>query len=182
MRIFRTFLTVILVLGLFCTLASAEGNESLDKDFWGVNIKFDTKEFGNPRAIQFAIFDTDPGLVIKDKLTKAKDYIESSMKGKSLSEKTVLPKVFWNYLFSRIQGDKIYLLMNSEPENINMITISSDPAGDKWIVSKAFFFKGKNVCWAVPVKTKLGEEINVTLDEKNIYDLDKIFNDFIAIK
>jgi len=48
---------------------------------------------------------------------------------------------------------------------------SNAPDGKKWIVTKAVDIKGKPVCWCIPVEVKTGKQIEVTLNESNIFDL-----------
>ena len=53
---------------------------------------------------------------------------------------------------------------------------SNDPGGKKWIVTKIVNINGKPVCWCIPVEVKTGEEINVTFNEKNTFDLKNIYD------
>jgi beta-lactamase regulating signal transducer with metallopeptidase domain len=125
-----------------------------------------------PSAVQWAIVDHDPVPAFKARLKKLRwIYREQLRRAKNGAAKENTRKgwmtVQWDSGFKEISGDRLYLLTS---DHLHPLT-SNGPDGKKWVVTKVRMTKGKPVCWCVPVELKYGEEVKVTLTEKNVLDL-----------
>jgi hypothetical protein len=120
-----------------------------------------------PSAVQWAIFDKDPVPAFKAQIKKINRLrgAESEAAKEDKSKGWIWAQ--WDRGFKEIAGDRLYLLTSENPHPFE----SNAPDGKKWIVTKVRLTKGKPVCWCISVEVKYGEEIKVTLTEKNVFDL-----------
>jgi hypothetical protein len=125
-----------------------------------------------PSAVQWAIFDHDPVPAFVARIKELRWlYREQLRAAKNEAAREEIRKgwitVQWDSGFKEIRGDRLYLLQSDQPHPLT----SNGPDGKKWIVTKVRMTKGKPVCWCMPVDLKYGEEIKVTLTDKNVFDL-----------
>lgn len=78
-----------------------------------------------------------------------------------------------------VMGGSFNMIVGNSTTSAN--TPKSPPpkkaSNKKWIVTKiAQNINGKHICWCIPVEVNAGGEIKVTLNEKNTFDLEKVFN------
>ena len=81
-------------------------------------------------------------------------------------------EVAWDLGFKEVTGDKIYLIKNTS----NSSMTSNGTAGKKWFVTKIVHASGKPVCWRIPVEVKTGELVEVSFNEKNMFDLRSVYD------
>jgi RNA polymerase sigma factor (sigma-70 family) len=125
-----------------------------------------------PSAVQWAMFDHDPVPAFKSRIKKLRwVYREQLRRAKDQAAKEEIRKgwmvVQWDSGFKEIPGDRVHLLTADHPYPLT----SNGPDGKKWIATKVQMAGDKPVCWSVPVELKYGEEVKVTLTEKNALDL-----------
>ncbi len=128
-----------------------------------------------PPAVMFAIRDADPLPSYKGRLQSLSEMQRHMKFGASAS---VAPEamrqgllyVAWDAGFRDISGDKIGILFRS-PAPYAMAIQSNEPAGRKWLVSRAVQLGEKVVCWCVPFEVRQGEQTQVTLTEANMTNL-----------
>ncbi len=128
-------------------------------------------------AVQLAIFDNDPvpgfearaknmQWIYREQLRRAET---EAAKEDTRKEWMTLP---WDSAFKEIPGDRLGLLTSESPHPLE----SNEPDGKKWIATKVVMAKGKPMCWCIPVEVKYGEEIEVALTDKNVFDLGSAFD------
>ena len=130
-----------------------------------------------PPAVSFAILDQDPVPGFKASVKK----LETLVRGFEQSEtgsaqkgmrKAAMIGANWDGIFKAVSGDRLSLLTSPEGPHV---ASAEGPGGKKWIVTQAVQLKGKPVCWCLPVEVKTDEEIQMTLTENNVFDLETTF-------
>lgn len=143
---------------------------------WGMIMNLQAPGLATP-AVQWAIFDTDPVSGFKTR-TKNMQWIyrEQLRRAESDTAREEFRKSWmtlqWHSAFKEIPGDRLDLLTSDGPHPI----WSNGPDGKKWIATKVVTAKGKPMCWCIPVELKYGEEIQVALTDKNVFDLGSAFD------
>jgi hypothetical protein len=125
-----------------------------------------------PSAVQWAISDKDPVAGFKARFKRFHGIYQEQLQGAENEAAREEKRkgwfiVQWDWGFKDIPGDRLFLLTSDRPHPM----VSNAPDGKKWIVTKVQNIKGKPVCWSIPVELKYGEEIKVTLTDKNVLDL-----------
>jgi hypothetical protein len=125
-----------------------------------------------PSAVQWAIHDNDPVPAFKARIKRFGSIFQEQLKeaqnqAAREEKRNKWISMQWDWGFKEIPGDRLYLLTPDNPHPFE----SNAQDGKKWIVTKVRMMKGKPVCWSIPVEVKYGEEIKVTLTEKNVFDL-----------
>jgi hypothetical protein len=151
--------------------AKDQNRENRQLETWRIALNLQASD-RLPSAVQWAIWDTDPVPAFKARLKKLEIYREQLRGAENEAARQEKRKAWlalqWNSGFKEIPGDRLYLLTSDNPKG--GIT-SNDRDGKKWIVTKIAMATGKPVCWSIPVEVKYGEEIKVTLTDKNVFDL-----------
>jgi len=145
-----------------------------------MNLSLQAPSFATP-AVQWAIFDNDPVPAFKAQIQKMQWIYQEQLRGaenEAAREDTRKGwmTIQWDSGFKGIPGDCLCLLTSDNPPPIE----SNEPDGKKWIVTKVVMTKGKPLCWCIPVEVKYGEEIDVTLADKNVFDLGSAFDSALA--
>lgn len=128
-------------------------------------------------AVQWAILDNDavPGFEARTKKTQW-IYREQLRRAESEAARDETRQEWmtlqWDSAFKEIPGDRLNLLTSGTHDPIK----SNGPDGKKWIATKVVTAKGKPMCWCIPVEVKYGAEIQVTLTDKNVFDLGSAFD------
>jgi hypothetical protein len=120
-----------------------------------------------PSAVQWAFYDKDPVPAFKAQIRRINQLRGAEIEAAKEDKNKGWMWAQWDRGFKEISGDRLYLLTSDNPHPFE----SNAPDGKKWIVTKVRLTKGKPVCWCIPVEVKYGEEIKVTLTEKNVLDL-----------
>ncbi len=149
-------------------------NHSLET--WRMIMSLQGRDLATP-AVQWAIFDKDPVSGFKDRTRKMQwIYQDQLRKAESEAARDETRKEWmtlqWDSAFKEISGDRLNLLTSDSHDPIKSI----GPDGKKWLATKVVIAKGKPVCWCIPVEVKYGEEIQVTLTDKNVFDLGSAFD------
>ena len=157
-------------------------------DAWGLHPTLDMPEL-SPPAVLFCIQNVDPQPKYKkalEKLTEAREH------GRLQHLPAVPPETIkqwtlrsaWDSVFHEVPGDRIGLLCQSatvsqisSPETSlshAVLIKSTDAPGKKWIVTRATEFRGKAVCWCVPVEVEVGQRSEVVLSADNMTTLESV--------
>ena len=178
----RTFMVFTLVLAAIAWGAGAAAQhgdiEHWKRSTWRMTLNLDTPNLVPP-AVQWAVLDKDPVPGFKARVKKMQGYhrkqLESAVgeAGKELVRSSQMT-VCWDLGFKEVTGDKVYLLTSAP--GVSHSLSSNAPDGNKWVVTKIVQIKGKPVCWCIPVEVKRGEEIEVTLTEDEVFDLEAVFD------
>jgi len=181
LALFSILLTVI-----FCvaTIAAQDLNPEASGDTWELGIKLNSSD-GLPGLVQFAVFDEDPvpdftKRLIKN-LTGAEEIRISNQKFGAWYRSTLLG-TFWDFGFQAVTGDKVYLIGGDGTFHKSMaLVIEADiPKTEKWIVTKSMQIYGEAIFWCIPVELKTGSRVDVTLSEKNTFDIKSVYNNAVA--
>jgi hypothetical protein len=130
----------------------------------------------SPFEVSYALFDEDPAPGFKASVKKWQSSIRKGDRPESEvkeEDRKAAMTVNWDGIFKKIPGNRLYQLRSSG----SPVLASNEPGGKKWLVTKVVDLKGKPVCWCVPVEVKTGQEIKVTLNKDNVYDLGSAFDD-----
>ena len=148
-------------------------NHSLET--WRMSMSLEGAGLATP-AVQWAIFDEDP-IPGFEARTKKRQWVYREQLRRAENEaaredtRSEWMTMQWDSAFKEIPGDRLNLLTSDTHDPIK----SSEPDGKKWIATKVVMAKGKPTCWCMPVEVKYGEEIKVTLTDKNVFDLGSVF-------
>ena len=164
----------------FLSAAEREEIERTQRETWQISMTLDMPKL-EPQAVQFAILDKDPipALVAQVDRMRARHREQlkkatNEARRKQLS--AIQMAVAWDFGFKEVDGHNLGLLTGrSGASNTCSITSSNRPDGKKWVVTKTVYVKGKPICWCIPVETKTGERVDVTLDESNTLDLRSVY-------
>jgi hypothetical protein len=129
-----------------------------------------------PFEVSYAIFDEDPAPAFKASVKKWQANIRKgdrpeneALKGE---QRQAAMAASWDGIFRKIPGNRLYQLKSSR----SPVLSSNAPDGKKWLVTKVVEFKGKPVCWNLPVEVKTGKDIKLTLTTDNAFDLGSAFD------
>lgn len=172
--------TFVIGIALVCTsdFAQVMGVETAQaRHYWVLHLKLDMPEL-DPHVVQYALFNHDP---IPDFRVRVQNYgrfyyqmieaIDAEEKKQSLYRAGLRSR--WDEIFEDISGDKVYLLRGKG-------SASSNVPGKRWVVTKIADVDGRLICWCVPVELKIGEEMTVTLDKGNIFDISEVFDESLV--
>ncbi len=143
-------------------------NHSLET--WRMSMSLQAPGLAIP-AVQWAIFDTDPVLGFKARTKKTHWIYREQLKRADSEARRERTRegwltLQWDSAFKEVPGDRLELLTSDRPHPIE----SMGPDGRKWIATKVMMARGKPICWCIPVEVKYGEEIQVTLTDKNVLE------------
>ena len=165
-----------------------EYSSHIQSEAWGLKPKLDMPELFPP-AVMFSIHDSDPRLKFKNslgRLTEAKSH------GKLGPLPDVTPSMMqqltlrsaWDSVFHDVPGDRMGLICQDSDLSAGatltnhivhaVMIMSTEPAGKKWIVTRATEFRGKSVCWCVPVDVEKGVRSEVVLTAENMITLESV--------
>jgi thiol-disulfide isomerase/thioredoxin/outer membrane lipoprotein-sorting protein len=165
---------------LVCTTVFAEvkGIETAQtRDYWIMHLKLDVPEL-DPQVVQYALFDHDP---IPDFKVRVKNYsrfyYQMIDRVKTEEEKQNLCRAGlryrWDEAFEDISGDKVYLLKGKG-------SASSNTPGKQWVVTKITYLDDTPICWCIPIELRIGEEVIVNLNKKNLFNLSEVFDESLV--
>ncbi|MGB2819644.1 MAG: M56 family metallopeptidase [Phycisphaerae bacterium] len=158
--------------------AQHEDMERLERSAWRMTINLDTPN-RVPLTVQWAVLDEDPAPGFRARAGMMQGYHRKQLEraedkaGKALIRSSQM-RACWDSGFKQVTGDKVYLL-TSAPGFFHGFS-SSAPGGKKWIVTKIVRINGKPVCWCIPVEVETGKEIQLTLTDDNMFDLESAFD------
>jgi hypothetical protein len=153
---------------------------------WAVNPRLDMPDLFPP-AVMFSIHDSDPQVKFKDALGRLSEAKHHHTLGPlpqltpSMMRQLTLRSA-WDSVFHHIPGDRMVLLCQipalpsgAKPgeHTVHAVVIkSTEPAGKKWIATRATEFHGKAVCWCVPVDVEKGTRVEVVLTADTMITLE----------
>jgi hypothetical protein len=155
-----------------------------DKESWGVHPVLDVPELFPP-AVIFSILDSDPRAQYRETLQRMSE--KQNQQALELKPPLTpeimrrgLVSVAWDTVFHEVPGDRIALLYRNEARQAGSRPVaayakaikSTGPEGTKWLVTRAAQFKGKVVCWCIPVDVEKGKMADVSLTPQNMIVLD----------
>lgn len=157
-------------------------------DAWGLHPILDMPELFPP-VVLFCILGADPHAKYKkalDKLTEAREHGHlqhlPAVPPDTIRQWTL--RSAWDSLFHEVPGDRVGFLYQppnvaqaenpGKPLSHAVLIKSTEPPGMKWIVTRATEFRGKAVCWCVPVDVVLGQRSEVVLSSENITTLETV--------
>lgn len=171
-----------------------ESMEDFKKESWRIRPVLDVPD-QLPPAVMFSILDSDPRPKYRDVLNR-KSQVQKEQKLEPTPHLTPqlmrqgLLSVAWDSVFHDVPGDKVGLVyrnfgrqVSSEvtsqgatPVTITHMVgiVSTEPAGTKWLVTRASRFEERVVCWCIPVEVEKGKDTEVMLTGQNMIDLETL--------
>ncbi len=157
---------------------------------WQISPTLNVPEL-EPAAVQFAVLESDPledyrKLLIKSRVQFRKEIEEERDASKREIHKRVQMSVTWDGLFRDTHGDQVYLLTPSrskanESRVRKTIVSSNSPQKRRWLTTKVADLGDRPVCWSIPLDTAIGKSIEVELQEENLFDLRKEYQELIEV-
>ena len=147
----------------------------------GITVKVDYSNLSE-FPVQVGIFNNDPVKIYKKTIKGSQKEIISKLEDNKLDSFEVMAIIegCWNFSFSKIQGNEVHLITDSnEAFGIFWYSKSKIIKYSVWIVTKVHFLNKVPICWAIPLELKHGEEVEVVLDWNNVFDLYEIFEELI---
>ncbi len=150
---------------------------------WRLGVELDASDLGL-QAVQYAVLDHDPAPGYMGEIERMqKSYRQQIDKADTQTWKQQhrmsQMQICWNDGFKEVTGEDVGLLVGRQGTITHLATLSSTgPGGKKWVVTKASATPdGKLVCWCIPVDVKTGEEVHVTLNKDNVFDLQPAYDE-----
>jgi hypothetical protein len=175
-------ITIIFCIIAFAGIAKSQNNQANSKYNWSVNLTFSLPDL-NPEAIQWAVVDFDPiEKFIKDFNHGYLEKVLQNAKSENERNQQILVsiEVGWNFLFRGVEGNNVFLLTN-KGSGFSQVS-DTKLAAKKWLVAKTFLIDGKPYCYAVPLNSENGANLQCRLDKTNMISLLDIFNDKIKAR
>ena len=154
---------------------------------WQIHPRLNVPEL-NPKAVQFAVLDSDPVGQFKKKLLQNRERFRKEIE----AEKEPLPRELlkkaqmtatWNSLFRAVHGDQVYLLApESNPkESLTRGTLvsSNSPPGRKWFTTKVEYLENALTCWCVPTDVSVGKSAEIELAKNNRFNIQRTYHELI---
>ena len=144
---------------------------------WRIRVSLETPSLVPP-AVQWTVLDEDPVPAFMARVKKSQDRIQEQLdRTDDEFQKEIVQAsqmtVHWDIGFRGVTGDKVYLL--TAAPGVTHSLSSNSQTGKKWIVTKTVSIKGKPICWCIPIEVNRGEELEVEVTEKNVYDLQTVY-------
>jgi hypothetical protein len=166
--------------------------EFFKKESWGVRPVLDVpNQF--PPAVMFSILDSDPRPKYRDILNRRLE-VQKEQKLEPSSPLTPhqmrqgLITSAWDSAFHDVPGDKVGLLYRNFGRQVSSEAasqeatplttayvvgiVSTEPAGTRYLVTRASHFEDRVVCWCIPVEVDKGKHTDVMLTVQNMIDLE----------
>lgn len=168
--------------------AQDEAIEGWKRSTWQMTLSLDMPSLV-PSAVQWAVLDEDPIPGLRARLIEARDRYQKRVQptddeARRKRIRSAQMAVSWDLGFRAVTGDHMYLLTSLPPDPNKQrfagffhSLSSNGPDGKKWVVTKSVRIKGEPVCWCIPVEVKTGESVQVSLTEKNMFDLETVFDE-----
>lgn len=136
-----------------------------ERTTWRLNITLKSdKVYGG--VVQFAIMESDPRAAFKKDYRKIKELSIKENRYDAESELSIT-SVAWDVQFKEVSGEEVYLLLKGDTNGFS----SNKPDRLYYLVTKTAMIDDKPSVWFIPVKVKTGEEIQVSLDDRNAVNL-----------
>jgi hypothetical protein len=145
---------------------------------WRLRLRLSVPSLDEP-ALQYSVFSEDPRKGFSSDLKRVAQVCQQKLAetedpGKRQAIRRIQRASVWSHLFRALRGDEVYLLV---PPCSGIALMSSAPAGAKWLVTKPVQIGGRPCCWSVPFQAVPGEEVEITLAEDNLLDLEALDSD-----
>lgn len=162
---------------------SEQNPKALPAGYWGIVIDLEMPGLG-PQAVQYTVFDKDPvpGYIAQVKRSQNVNRQQLSQAADDASRdqfRVVQMDVAWDRGFKEVTGDDLWLAKKTSESSSNTLT-SNSPDGKKWVATKAVIVKGKLVCWCIPIEVKTGEQVEISFNERNVFDLQTPYENTIS--
>ena len=144
-------------------------------DAWRLRLRLSVPSL-DPPAVQYGVFSQDPRKRFPADLRGVepvyqRKLAETADPGKRQALRRIQLAAVWSHLFRELRGDQVHLLV---PPCSDTALMSNAPAGAKWLVTKPVQIGGRSCCWSVPFEASPGQEIEITLAEDNLLDLEAL--------
>lgn len=145
---------------------------------WRIGFQLNTPDTG-PQAVQYTILDHDPAPGYLAEVKRMQEFYRQQLEKADTEawreqHRRAQMQVSWNAGFQDVSGDRLWLLVrhpDGGSRSYSNVMSSNGPAGKKWVVTKAASAEGRVVCWCIPVEVKTGEDVQVTFNQGNTFDL-----------
>lgn len=140
-------------------------------DIWFMNIELDHPKLVPP-VVQFAVMDKDPAPGFRARANLLRQRFQKQLAEVTIAEHRAQRRSaqligLWNYGFRDVSGDQVGLLASDAPCQV----CSNGSGGKRWIVTKGVEVEGRVVCWCLAVEVWPGKTIELSLTNKNTFDL-----------
>lgn len=156
---------------------NAQENEqrAWPRDVWRLRLRLSMPSL-EPPAVQYGVFSEDPRKTFSSDLKRVEPvYQQKLTETEDPGQRSALRRIqlgaVWSHLFRALRGDQVYLLVSPCSDTA---LVSNDPAGPKWLVTKPVQIGGRPCCWSVPFGAAPGQEIEITLAEDSLLDLEAL--------
>lgn len=145
------------------------------RNAWRLRLRLSAPSL-DPPVVQYGVFTEDPRGQFSSVLRRVepayqKKLAEIEDPGKRQVLRRIQLAAVWSHLFRALRGDQVYLLV---PPCSDTALMSSAPAGAKWLVTKPVQMGARPCCWSVPFQAVPGEEVEISLTESNVIDLEAL--------
>jgi hypothetical protein len=129
----------------------------------------------DPPVVQYAVFSEDPLNQFAAGLRRMQGVYQAQLEKiddteRRQSAKTIQLCAIWNLIFRSVSGDYVHLLASGSGQSL----MSSEPAGQKWLVTKAIPVGGRAFAWSAAFQAAPGKETEIELTERTALDLARI--------
>jgi len=144
------------------------------RDTWRLRVRLTVSL--DPPVVQYGVFTEDPRGQFSSDLRRVERVFQQKLTEMGDREKRQALRrnqlaAVWSHLFRSLKGDEVYLLVRPPSDTAFM---SNVPAGAKWLVTKPVQIEGRPFCWSVPFEAVPGEEVEISLAENNVLDLEAL--------
>jgi hypothetical protein len=155
-----------------------EDIKRMQTETWGINVVLDMPDL-EPQAVQYTFVDKDPAPGYTAQIKNVEKFNRQQLENADTKQwedivRSAQMEAAWNAGFRNVTGDNLWLL--TQPGN-NLS--STSPAGKKWVVTKTVRIKGRPVCWTIPVDVKTGQQVTVTFNKGNTFDLQTPYDEMM---
>jgi hypothetical protein len=145
------------------------------RDAWRLCLRLSVPSL-EPPTIQYGVFSEDPRTGFSSDLKRVEQVFQQKLAeiedpGKRQALRRLQLAGVWGHLFRALRGDEVYLLISPGSGTTLM---SNAPAGAKWLVTKPVEICGRFCGWSVPFEAAAGQEIEISLAQDNILDLEAL--------
>lgn len=136
----------------------------------------------DPPAVILALFDSDPLPRMERRMRAGAQShkrlldTQTSEKGKATFRRMFV-EIHWDDMFQAVTGDRVHLLTTpSARRRAHSLGLSSNSPGRKrWVVTRMLNSDGKSICWYIPLDLEKSNQIKLTLNAGNVFDIDSLY-------
>ena len=171
----------------------ASHGEGFRKNAWHLHPRLEVPDLFPP-AVLFSLFDFDPRPKFRESLKRVSGIDRESMADGSAPLDPALTRQLrvtaaWDRVFREVTGDRVAMVSRdpqaNEPGDLKgklrnevipayaVLIGSTEPAGTKWLASRATRYHEHVVAWCLPINVAAGKVTEIALTPENMIALDE---------